>query len=354
MRDIRSLEQTLGQNLSWHRARIKFVAAFMLALVTVKNVNLVEIACAFAGKAKQESQYKKLQRFFRFFDMPYAEIAECVVKLLGVPGPWRLTLDRTNWQFGQTDLNILLLGIVHQGIAYPLVWVVLPKAGNSHTDERIAVLDIFLDLFGKEQIACLLADREFVGTDWLCYLRKNGINFHLRVRENFRVTNGRGQLVPVWKLFRQTRVNQPLVLAGPRRMWGDEWYFSGCYLGSGEYLIIVSPTYAAEAVTEYSRRWEVETLFAAMKTRGFCLEQTHLTDPERLSRLLALLALTFCWCHRIGEWLHQEKALKLKKHGRKPKSLFRRGFDHVRRVIVNFSRFDFKAWHNVIKILSCT
>ena len=59
MRDIRSLEQTLAQNLPWHRARIKFVAAFMLALVTIKNVNLVEIACAFAGKARQESQYKK-------------------------------------------------------------------------------------------------------------------------------------------------------------------------------------------------------------------------------------------------------------------------------------------------------
>jgi len=70
--------------------------------------------------------------------------------------------------------------------------------------------------------------------------------------------------------------------------------------------------------------------------------------------LLALLALTFCWCHRIGEWLHQEKALKLKKHGRRPKSLFRRGFDHLRRVIVNFSRFDIKTWHNVIMLLSCT
>jgi Transposase DDE domain len=268
MRDIRSLEQTLAQNLPWHRARIKFVAAFMLALVTVKNVNLVEIACAFAGKAKQESQYKKLQRFFRFFELPYAEIAECVVKLLGVPGPWHLTLDRTNWQFGQTDLNILLLGIVHQGLAYPLVWVVLPKAGNSHTDERITVVEIFLDLFGKEQIACLLADREFVGREWLRYLKKQGINFHLRVRENFRVTNGRGQSVPVWKLFRATRVNQPLIIDGPRRMWGDEWYFSGCYLGSGEYLIIVSPTPAADAVPQYARRWEIETLFAAMKTRG--------------------------------------------------------------------------------------
>ena len=72
--------------------------------------------------------------------MPYAEIAQLVVKLLGVAGPWTLTLDRTNWQLGKTDLNILLLGIVHQGIAYPLVWLVLPKAGNSHTEERITVI----------------------------------------------------------------------------------------------------------------------------------------------------------------------------------------------------------------------
>ena len=63
MRNLRSLEQTLAENLPWHKARIKFVAAFVIALVTVKTVNLVEIACAFAGQAKQDSQYKKLQRF---------------------------------------------------------------------------------------------------------------------------------------------------------------------------------------------------------------------------------------------------------------------------------------------------
>jgi hypothetical protein len=131
MRDLRSLEQTLAENLPWHKARIKFVAAFIVALVTVKTVNLVEIACAFAGKAQQDSQYKKLQRFFRFFEIPYADIAQLVVKLLGVDGPWTLTLDRTNWKLGKAELNLLVLGIVHQGIAYPLVWWGLDKAGNS-------------------------------------------------------------------------------------------------------------------------------------------------------------------------------------------------------------------------------
>lgn len=354
MRDLRSLEQTLAQNLPWHKARIKFVAAFIVALVTVKTVNLVELACAFAGRAQQDSQYKKLQRFFRFFALPYADVARFVVQLLGVPGPWTLTLDRTNWKFGQAELNLLVLGIVHQGIAYPVVWWSLDKAGNSSTEERITVLEIFLDLFGQAQIACLLADREFVGRQWLSWLREQGINFHLRVHANYLVTNGRGKLVPAYKLFRATRVNTPLVLPQPRRMWNDTWYFSGCYLGSGEYLILVSLTRPEDAVEQYARRWEIETLFAALKTRGFCLEATHLTAPERLDRLVALLALTFCLCHKLGEWLHQQKALTLKRHGRKPKSLFRRGFDHLRRLIVNFTNFDLVAWQKVIDLLSCT
>jgi len=354
MKDMRPLEQTLADNLPWHKARIKFVAAALLALIAVKNVNLVEIATAFSGTAKEPSNYKRLQRFFRFFALPYADIAQFVVKLLGVAGPWELTLDRTNWKFGLININILMLGIVHQGIAYPIVWLVLPKAGNSHTDERITLMEIFIDLFGKQRIKCLFGDREFVGRQWLMWLRKEDIDFRMRIHENYQIANGRGKLVPAWRLFAATRVNTPLVIRQSRRMWGQQWYFSGCYLGQGEYLIIVTPELVETAVEDYARRWEIETLFGALKTRGFCLEQTHLSDPERLSKLVALLALAFCWCHRIGEWLHQQKQLKLKKHGRKPKSIFRRGFDHLRRILTNFTHFNLEQWGQAIKLLTCT
>lgn len=354
MKDIRLLEQTLADNLPWHKARIKFVASFVLALITVKSVNLVEIADAFAGKAKQDSNYKRLQRFFRFFELRYAAIAQLVVNLLGVKGPWELSLDRTNWKFGATDINILMLGIVHQGIAYPIVWLMLPKNGNSHTDERITLMEIFIDLFGKDQVKCLLGDREFVGNPWLMWLRRQGLDFRMRIHENYQISNSRGHLVSAWKLFAHTRINTPLVLPQSRRMWGEQWYFSGCYLGHGEYLIIVTPELTETAVEDYARRWEIETLFAAMKTRGFCLEQTHMTDPERLSRLVALLAITFCWCHKIGEWLHEQKPLKLKKHGRKPKSIFRLGFDHLRRIITNFTNFNQDQWEHAIKLFAAT
>jgi hypothetical protein len=39
MTDIRSLERTLLVNLPWNKARIKFVARFLLALYAMRTVN---------------------------------------------------------------------------------------------------------------------------------------------------------------------------------------------------------------------------------------------------------------------------------------------------------------------------
>jgi len=65
--NIHSLEQILAQNLSWNAARIKFLARFLVALFQVQTVNLAKIACVFAGHAQISSNYKRLQRFLRFF-----------------------------------------------------------------------------------------------------------------------------------------------------------------------------------------------------------------------------------------------------------------------------------------------
>src|SRR5215212_161686 len=354
MSNIRPLEQALAGNLSWNKARIKFLACFIIALIQVKTVKLTEIATAFSGTAKEQSNDKRLQRFFRFFELPYALIADLVVKLLGIPGPWTLTMDRTNWKLGLVNLNILMLGIVYKGVAFPIVWLVLPKAGSSNTDERILLLKMFIDLFGVEKIQCLLGDREFVGKRWFVWLQDQGIDFRVRAHENYLVANGRGKLVPAWRLFASTRVDEMLVFSSPRRMWGLDLYLSGCYLGSGEYLILVAPRYSEKPEEEFKKRWEIETLFGCFKTRGFNLESTHLTDPERLSKLLGLLAITFCWAHKVGEWRAEQEPLEIKKHGYTAKSIFRYGFDFLRRILTNFDHFDLIGWTRVIKLLYCT
>jgi hypothetical protein len=199
MTDIRSLERTLLDNLPWNKARIKFVARFLLALYAMRTVNLSVLATAFSGHAKEESNYKRLQRFLREFEMPYAELALFIVKLLGVPGPYTLALDRTNWKVGAVDLNILMLSIVYRGVGIPVVWTVLSKAGNSDTSERTTVIEIFLDLFGAQNIACLLGDREFVGREWFRFLKKHRIKFQMRLHKNTLVRNGRGRYAHAWR-----------------------------------------------------------------------------------------------------------------------------------------------------------
>jgi hypothetical protein len=57
--------------------------------------------------------------------VPYAELAAFLVKLLGIPCPYTLTLDCTNWQVSTVDLNLLILSLFHQGIGFPVVWIVL-------------------------------------------------------------------------------------------------------------------------------------------------------------------------------------------------------------------------------------
>ena len=81
----------------------------------------------------------------------------------------------------------------------------------------------------------------------------------------------------------------------------------------------------------------VETLFGCLKNRGFNFESTHMAKPERISKLVALLAIAFCWCHIAGEWLNSQKPIKIKKHGRKAISIFRYGLDELRQILLNIS-----------------
>ena len=56
-----------------------------------------------------------------------------------------------------------MLAIVTRRFRVPLMWTVLDKAGNSNTQERVALMQRYLALFGAESVRLLLAYREFIG-----------------------------------------------------------------------------------------------------------------------------------------------------------------------------------------------
>ncbi|NEP36269.1 MAG: hypothetical protein F6K38_34105 [Moorea sp. SIO3B2] len=101
--------------------------------------------------------------------MDYAQIAKIVVSWMGIPDGWVLSLDRTTWEFGSHCYNILTNGIVHEGVANPVLWWLLDKKGNSNSDERMRLPVAFYQLFPKAEIsvfvcrpACLLVRHGFV------------------------------------------------------------------------------------------------------------------------------------------------------------------------------------------------
>lgn len=320
---IHELKAVLSEHLPWHGARISFLAQFLLALLKVRSVSLAELATGFGGKAKVDSHYKRLQRFFRSFEIGYDDLARLLVRIGPVGGgPWRLTMDRTNWQFGKADINFLVLGIACHGIALPVFWSVLDKAGNSDTAERVALMGRFLKVFGAGRIEALLADREFVGEEWFRWLQKQGIPFHQRLKRNTLVPNGWNRMIRLDTLFGSLKLGDCRRLPGRRPVWGSFVHLSALRLDDGDFLFIASSGASqAKAIDAYADRWQVETLFGCLKSRGFNFEDTHLTNPERLAKLMGLLALAFAWTYKTGQLLHEQKPILLKKPSSTPSNL---------------------------------
>jgi len=138
----------------------------------VQTVCFEKLACGFDINVRIESSLRRIQRFISEYSLDSDIIARFVFSLLPHKPPYRLALDRTNWKFGLKNINILTLGIVYKGVAFPILFHMMPKFGNSSTSERKDLIDRFIRLFGSENIECLLADREFVGAKWLAYLNK--------------------------------------------------------------------------------------------------------------------------------------------------------------------------------------
>ena len=345
MSDHAQLKALLKSHLTWHGARLAFLASAVLALLIVRTVSLPQLALAFPGRAQVDSHLKRLKRFFDDYEVNFDSVARLLVALLDLPPDARLvlTLDRTNWKFAGVSVNILALGVAWNGTAIPLFWSLLVnRGGNSSTWDRIDILRRFLAVFGADRIDCLVADREFIGKAWFAHLRSQGIRFRIRIKADTRVASAKGKLVAAKDLFRSLPIGYSQTLSGARRLWGQELYILAVRLEDGTYLLLATPDTPETALDDYRKRWGIETLFGSLKTRGFQFEATHMTDPERIRKLVAILAIAFTWACRMGKWLHDTvKALRTKKHGRLEKSLFRYGYDVLRhRLLQAVADFD--------------
>lgn len=333
MQERKALQRRIQAYIPLHGARISFMVSFVMALVVVRGVTLSTVASALNPRVLPESNEKRIKRFFRAEFIELQVWAKLLLALLPVNDKLVLTLDRTTWELGSSCINLLVLGVAYQGVAFPVMWTRLDKKGNSDTAERLALVDRFLHLVSAAHIDVIVADREFIGQAWFQGLKQRRLVLVMRVRNNTLI-GSKGSTRSAEQRYAHLTAQEIYVCPKRLRVFGLRLFVSVTKSKDGELVVLVCTAAPEKALVRYSQRWSIETLFSALKTRGFNLEDTRLTTTERLDKLLALLALAFTWAHLVGAWCQQQRPLKLKAHGYLAKSLFKRGLDAQRSAIL--------------------
>ena len=335
------LSVTRRETLSW----------LTLLIMQHGTICLWRLAAYVASMAQTDSVRRRFYRFFQFVRLDSTLAAHVVVELLGLGSkPWVLAIDRTNWDFGKTTINILMISVTWNGMGIPLLWMLLPTAGNSHTLERTELLDRLRAAFPDLKIAALMGDREFIGDAWMTYLQRQNIPFILRLRENQHVLREGYVAMSIAAIARHLRIGERMIVNGCCRLGRHDETLSSpvrlvvMRLASGELLALACSGSARHALARYRQRWTIETMFGNLKTKGFALEATHLTDPDKLCTLLALLAFAVALTVKTGVAMARLHPIPVKNHGRRARSLFALGLHTLRKIFVAASPAQITAF----------
>ena len=204
-------------------------------------------------------------------------------------------------------------------------------------------MDDALCLLKPSEIQVLYVDQEFLGHVWIQALARRDIPICVRLRLD--------TLVDEWPARDWLQVLKPVDTG----LWVEDVEVCGqpmnvtlTYTQDGEALIIASNAGSVTRIQAgYRKRFRMECLFRALKTKGFKLESTHMTLHDHVERLLCLLTLTYVWCVLVG--ILQEYPFK--RHGRRAWSVVTLGLRALVRSISRESDHDTEGILTLIKLL---
>ena len=333
---------SLTGNRRLHKARQDFIAHFVLGLLQCRDVQFCEVASQMDTKAQNASNLRRIQMFFAEYKLDYRQVAVLLILMLPESRHWHLSIDRTNWQFGDVDINYLTVSASCRGVGIPIWFELLEdkKRGNSSEKDRIALLRKVIKLAGQRELF-LYADREFLGKNWVAFLLKNRVRFFIRLRKSTRLLwRGQDSRADEWLSAKgylamdNVRVQEAWLSVEMKRL-------DRAKKGEEDCLIVLTNTQAKGALNAYRERWSIEVFFQSIKGRGFHIERTHLKDYGRLRKLMAMCAISFAVALRLGIIFNDYvKEIKVKKHGYKTNSFFRHGLEKIREAIRLDQQFD--------------
>jgi len=326
---LTEIKDFFKKELHMNKARIECLMAAIVSAIEAKSILLADIADRIEGETTDYHKIQRLQRFFREVRLDHRQIALFILKLAGIDPktPMIIALDRTNWTTRENERNILTLSVCTGDTGIPIFWKDLRCEGNSNTKERIDIMRQFTSFFGTEQIKCLVCDREFTGKNWFAWLKTHNVPFVIRLKKNLIIkTNGQKTAI---KHFFQDLPNGGFLNLDIQHVCGVDLYICGFRTEKGDLIILGSHgIFGMEAANMYLRRWNIETGFSQLKTRGFKLQSSRLCGEGKMELLLSILAIAMAFCYSCGKMSESIVPIKILSHGRKSQSIFRRGL-HV-------------------------
>lgn len=293
------LIQSLSNHFPMHPSRHQTFVGMIIGVMSAGNVQHHSLA-RHVESTNIESAIQRVERFFKEQDLPIELYAQTLTALMRFSGKFKLRIDRTNWKIGDKDVNYLVLSwYISKEVSLPLLCIELDKAGNSNTEERQDLIQMFVNIFGEDRIAELVGDREFIGDLWLRFLHRKRIPFFIRVKKNTRVPWGKKGCC-LEKFYTHLQAGEHRVIE--KEMFGATVYFAGLVIKDGDMIIVITNQNLSpkRILKIYKQRWSIETLFKNLKTAGFDWEKTHMKDPKRLTKLLIIMGLATVLIMLVG------------------------------------------------------
>ena len=313
------------------------LVALICGLAGGKHAHLSTIADhAPSDGAKQESVIERFRRFLKHdaqtIDGWFLPVAKQLLSRLAQQ-PIHLVMDGSVVGRG---CIALMLSVVYAGRALPLCWLVV-RGSKGHFPQAThqALLAQVQAIMPQGATVTFLGDGEFDGTALQADLRRSGWQYVCRTASNILVSAWgvslavgdlgpeRGQqvaLTPAWMTAEQ--YGPVSILA----IW-EQAYQEPIYL-------VTNMADLDLALQVYKKRAHIETFFSDQKSRGFHLHKSHLSDPNRLSRLLIACCLAYLWIVYLGVCAVQDDWMqRLHRKDRCDLSLFRLGLRLLARAL---------------------
>lgn len=196
----------------------------------------------------------------------------------------------------------LVVSVVYAGRSLPVAWLVVKgKKGHLAQTHHLELVQQVYELVGQTVKVVVLGDGEFDGIGLLARFEEYGWRYVSRTASNAVVYDGsltlhfvglgvsESGIVSIPKAYFTKERYGPLLAVA---VW-EKGYKHPLYLVSN-----LSKPYQVAAY--YKRRFRIETFFSDSKTRGFRLDKSHLSDPDRVGRLLRGAVLAYWWLTYLG------------------------------------------------------